>query len=393
MYWAMNEDRRRLYDEIVNLDLDCSDESNAAYFLGSLARHFLVRYPEANGIYTKMLYTHILINQLRGDKYRKRAAREDLWKAQGCDGFWHIAEGGIYRNRVRKSIYRALIDAEKITREKGVFIPSVIAVDINLDGEREFLLQGAELNAYVKIKGGSLFELDYLAKSWNYLDTMGRRRESYIEGDQIVDELPRAAFVDRLLHPDISLTDAVANNFPYSRTCAVERYNEVATDRVHQELTLQKAADFSGPFGSIEIRKKYILKKNLITVNYSLTNRGDRPERFNFAPEIDLSFADDAPESQRVGIVSNSVLSASDLSIFEHRGIEELVLEDLENEVSVSLVSTGPFDLWLIPIKTTCRIGALVGDHYQSTCCMPVRPVILAPGESWETRFSLRFGR
>jgi len=40
------------------------------------------------------MYTHILINQLRGDKYRKRTAREELWKAQGCDGFWHIGDGG-----------------------------------------------------------------------------------------------------------------------------------------------------------------------------------------------------------------------------------------------------------------------------------------------------------
>lgn len=393
MYWAMSEERRKAFNEIADLGGDSADQLLASCLSGSLPRHFLIRYPEANGIYTKMLYTHILINQLRGDKYRKRAAREDLWKAQGCDGFWHIADGGIYRNRIRKSTYRSLIDAEKITREKGVFIPSVIAVDINLDGEREFLLQGSELNAYVQNKGGSLFELDCLAKSWNYLDTMGRRRESYLEGDQILDELPRTAFADRLLHPEITLKDAVSNTFPYSRNCAAERYDEIATDRVHQEITLQKNAAFSGDFGGIEIRKKYALKKNLLQVYYTLSNRGDAPARFNFAPEIDLSLAGETLESQRVGVVSNSSLSESELAIAEYRGADELIIEDAENDLPISLSSTGPFDLWLIPIRTACRIGGELVNQYQSTCCMPIRPVILAPGECWETRFSLRFGR
>jgi len=392
MYWSMNEDRRKSFDGMSNLDAGFSTDDFIPLLAASLPRQFLVRYPEANGIYTKMLYTHILINQLRGDKYRKRAAREELWKAQGCDGFWHLGDGGLYRNRLRKAVYGALIEAEKITREKGVFIPSVIPVDINLDGEKEYLLQGTDLNGYVKLAGGSLFELDYIPKAWNYIDTMGRRRESYVEGDQLVDETSRGAFADRLLHPEITLKDAVAGNFPYSRSCAAERYEEIGTDRQHKELALKKAASNSGFFGGIEIEKRFALKKNEMAVHYVLTNRGSHPERFNFAPEIDLSLAGDEAERQQIGAVSSAGCSSSCLEIAEFRNIDSLIVDDIENGVPVFLSSAGPFDVWVVPIRTTCRIGGAIGEHYQSTCCMPVKPVILAPGESWETSFSLRFG-
>jgi alpha-amylase len=392
MYWAMDEEKRKLYDRISKVDADGAARAAAPYVAGSLPRQFLIRYPEANGIYTKMLYTHLLINQLRGDKYRKRSAREELWKAQGCDSFWHVNDGGLYRNRLRKAVYGALIEAEKITRERGVFIPSVIPVDINLDGDREFLIQGSDLNGYVRLRGGSLFEIDYLSRAWNYVDTMSRRKESYVDGDPILDESCRAVFSDRLLHPEVTLKDAAANRFADSRSCAKERYEELSLERAHLELTLRKAPDFTGPYGSIEIRKKYSMKKNQLTVFYTLANRGDRPERFNFAPEIDLSFAGEEPNFQRIGFCQEAA-AESELKVAEYRGLECLTIEDVRNGLPIFLSSAGQFDVWVFPVRTRCRIDGIVADHYQSTCCMPVKPVILAPGEEWETRFSLRFGR
>ncbi len=65
---------------------------------------------------------------------------------------------------------------------------------------------------------------------------IGPLRESYVDGDLVVVDYTRSAFVVRLLHPQIGLKDAVANNFPYSRNCAAERYEEIPIDRVHQEV-------------------------------------------------------------------------------------------------------------------------------------------------------------
>ncbi|GAB1481346.1 DUF1926 domain-containing protein [Treponema sp.] len=384
MYWSMDESRRKGFDELINLEHKGVLNGSSSYFSASFPRQFLLRYPEANGIYSKMIYTHILINQLRGDKYRKRAAREELWKAQGCEGFWHVEDGGIYQNKIRKSMYAALIEAEKITREKGVFIPSVIPIDIDLDREREFLFQGSELNCYISAAGGSIFELDHLPKTWNYLDTLSRRHESYVQGDCVVDNYRRSAFIDRLLAPERSLQDAIAGKFKDSRFCAHEQYEEVSLDRVHHELVLKKPASFKGAFGSIEIIKKYQLKKHTLTVSYVLSNRGTIPERFNFVPEIDLSLAGDDKAVQsiraiRAGLSETLVFAASEI-----KGLDELVVDDLKNSVPISLSSNNSFDLWLLPIRTRNRAEGIIKDHYQSTCLMPLFPIVLTPEESWK---------
>ena len=393
MYWAMDEERRKGFDALVDLERKGALEDASSYFTGAFPRQFLVRYPEANGIYAKMIYTHILINQLRGDKYRKRTAREELWKAQGCDGFWHVEDGGVYRNSLRKAVYGALIEAEKITREKGVFIPSVVSVDFDLDGEREYLFQGAELNCYVKAEGGSVFELDYLPKAWNYLDTLARRREPYADAGRVLDTHRRSAFVDRLLPPECSLTDMAGGRLSGGRNCAHETYEEIEVDRVHHTLVLRASVAGHGDFASIEIIKKYQLKKNVLTVSYALSNRGVLPKRFNFAPEIDLSFAGAEADAQRIRCVRSGVRTEEPLELSELRGLEELMIEDGKNGLTVSLTSPMPYDLWLLPISTRCRLDGVVGDQYQTTCFMPLRPVILAPDESWETSYTLKIGR
>ena len=304
-----------------------------------------------------------------------------------------MEDGGVYRNSLRKAVYRSLIEAEKITREKGVFIPSVVSVDFDLDGENEYLFQGADLNCYVKAEGGAVFELDYLPKAWNYLDTLARRREPYADTDRVVDSYRRSAFLDRLLPPECTLTDAAGGRFNGGRSFARERYEEIELDRVHHILALRAAPVAHGDYASIEIIKKYQLKKNVLTVSYALSNRGVLPKRFNFAPEIDLSFAGSSVEHQRLRYSRSGSTAEVPLALSELRGIEELWIEDGENDLSISLIGKTPFDLWLLPIATRCRLDGVVGDHYQSTCLMPVRPVILAPGESWETSYTLKIGR
>ena len=70
-------------------------------------------------MYAKMMYTNILVNQIKGDKYKKKAAKEELWKGQNSYAYWHGQHKGIYTNKLRKEIYRSLIEAERITRGPG----------------------------------------------------------------------------------------------------------------------------------------------------------------------------------------------------------------------------------------------------------------------------------
>lgn len=383
-YWSMDEKRQAAFDALSRRQR----KELAPFLAGGFPRQFLSRYLEANGIYSKMMYVHILINQLRGDKYRKRASREELWKAQGCDAFWHLGDGGIYQNWLRKTAYRSLIDAERITRERGVFIPSVLTLDFDLDGEREYLFQGSELNAYVHLQGGLLFELDSIAGAWNYLDTFTRRAEPYHEPGAQLDGYRRAAFVDHLLRPDPALPELGATSG--SRNCAFERYEDLKLDRVHHELSLRCPASSQGPYGGIEILKKYSVKKNELKVRYELVNQGSTPERFDFAPEINLSMNVDVEGSHPMTFLRSGAEEDRALFEGEGRGIDALRLRDAAGDSSVSLLSSSAFDVFIRVVRSDCAVGGRMDRIYQSTCIVPVRPVVLAPGESWETEFALR---
>jgi hypothetical protein len=271
-----------------------------AYFPGESARHFLITYPEANGIYSKMIFTHVLINQLRGDKSRKHTAREELWKSQGYDVFCHPGDGGIYRNTARKAVYKALLGAEKISRDNGRFIPSLMAFDFDLDGREEYLFQDRVINCYVKTEGASIFEFDYLPKTWNYLDTLARRRESYVKGPLVEDECQRTAFADRLAPLKFSLEDAREGRFAGTRFCGKEQYGLVDMDRLHGKARFRLPVNNDLPFGKIELEKEYRLKNDTLTVRYVLINRGIMQETFNFIPEIDFAFAGDGLAFQGV---------------------------------------------------------------------------------------------
>jgi hypothetical protein len=361
-----------------------------AYFPGNPERHFLITYPEANGIYSKMMFTHVLINQLRGDKSRKHTAREELWKSQGYDVFCHPGDGGIYRNATRKAVYRALLGAEKISRANGRFIPSLLAFDFDLDGREEYLFQDKDINCYVKTEGASVFEFDYLPKTWNYLDTLARRRESYIEGPLLEDGCPRTAFADRLAPPDFSLEDAREGRFQGTRFCGKEQYGLVDMDRLHEKARFRLPVNGELPFGKIELEKEYLLKKDTLSVRYVLINRGTMDESFKFIPAIDLAFAGEGLSFQGVFKLRAQGKTGAGDEEWELKDLEGIEFRDIKNEVTLCLSSGQPFDGWILPIRTRCRINGRIADQYQSTCLMPIQPVSLIPGGSWKTEFKLR---
>jgi hypothetical protein len=355
-----------------------------------VTRAFLVKYPEANGIYSKMMYTGAIINQLKGDKVRKRTAREELWKAQGWDVLCHLGDGGAYKSSLRNAAYRSLLDAEGITREKGSFVTSVLPLDIDFDGQKEYLFQNKNINFYVRPLGAAIFEFDYLPKTWNYLDTFARRQESYLPPISALDECPRGAFQDRLAPEGLSFGDAAARRFGLSRNCALERYECVncVSAKGMADFTLGTAEAL--PFGGITIEKKYRIRRDGLTVNYILSNRGAGTERFCFVPEMDFSFAGEGPASKRVFALIGEERRMLSGESGEFSRASALEFQDIKNEIILNLEADSPLDFWVFPIRTTCRIDGVIGDYYQSTCVIPAQRLTLKPGDSQKFQFSFR---
>jgi hypothetical protein len=334
-------------------------------------RRFLIDTCEAGGIYSKMIFTNVLINQLKGDKYRKQNAREELWKAQ--DSFLFTPGYGYLRNEVRKAAYSSLLRAECLSREKGKFISSLIQYDFDFNGKNEYLFQDAKINCYIQQQGAGIFELDYLPKEWNYLDCGSFN----LTGE---DSIRRTAFAD-ILFPSQIKADDLAKNFPKSaRLCFNELYEAISQDRKGKSCFKLSAAE-DAAFAGIEIEKSYMLKRDYLTVSYILKNTGKLKESFNLVTEIDFSFAGKGEEFVRLYA---AVGDGKDVSV-EHEAANTCSLKilDVKNEVQILLGCTKPFSLRIFPVCT--------GTFYQADRILPLFNITLEPAETWTTEFSLKF--
>jgi hypothetical protein len=360
------------------------------YFPGSPSaafspRRFLTRHAEANGIYSKMYFVHTLINQLRGDKSRKQAAREELWKAQRADIFSRGGDetltfgpgGDIACHETRHSVYRALLSSEKITKEKGNCPPPLLAFDFDLDGQPEYLLQDKNINCYIRTSGASLFELDYLPKAWNYLDTFSP------SGGR------RSAFMDRLFDAGLSpfALDGVSGESAV-RLCADEMY-DAAADKARGRAVFTLAPHKDRPFGGIEIEKSYQLEKNVLSVSYTLTNRGGAAA-FSFAPQIDFSFAG----PKHFSVCCSDPAAAEALAPSQENpaasGVRAFTITDTKNKAVLGLSSDAAFTLFFFNnIADRGTSGENSHEIYESTSFLPVFHLNLENGESWSTVFKL----
>jgi len=392
-----------------------SDQSPAAgepggngYVHCGFFRQLLTRYPESNLMYAKMQYTHVLVNQIRGDKYRKRAAREELWKGQCHIGYWHGRTGGIYRNGLRKAIYSSLIEAEKVTRERGIFSPSVITVDFDMDGLNEYLYQGQEINVYVHLEGGMVIELDYLPRPWNYADVMARRPAVYQSQESAnseADRYIRRAFIDHVLDPDDDI-ERFHRMEHWERAPFVEaRYQVVEYDREGHELELSAVGYVETSAGnrSLRLTKRYRFERSQLHVLYRLETADsdawdsgawdDEGVPLLFAPELNLSFSSPDAGDLRIHAEGRQGLEEiAPLSTRSVRAAEGVQLEDIVNRTHVTLAGSQAFDLWSLPIVTAAYADGAVVEEYQGSCLLPRFDVLVGPARPAEISLTLAFG-
>jgi hypothetical protein len=283
-----------------------------------------------------------------------------------------------------------MLNAERITREKKKFVPSLVQYDFDLDGEGEYLFQDTKINCYIQLAGAGVFELDYLPKNWNYLDAGPGWEYPEYHSAELPEHLSRAAgsgaqkrcaFADWLLPAGVKITELFSSLTggtaaprdtlapeQSARRCFAEKYGVVSLDRSKGRVCFNlPGAEPPVPFGNIEIEKCYSLKKDILTVNYALKNRGKESETFCFVPELSLSFAGSGEEFAR----------------FFLTGANGVKIQDIRNETQINFDSAKPFE---------CAFGPVyIGDHYQADSVMPLFTVSLMGGETWLNEFTLKF--
>ncbi len=415
MRWALSPERRAAFDDAQAAG---GTTGGAGQFLvGGHFRHFLNRYPEAWLLYAKMMNTHVLVNQVRGDKYKKKAAQNELWKGQSHHAYWFGGRGGIYDNPLRKAVYQSLIEAEKITRATEIFAPSIISVDYDMDNSIEYLYQGSELNAYIHTRGGALFELDFLPASWNYLDTMVDREQLNGDSSALPGGYPRKSFIDHFLGPQTDIAAFCAGPCDEAGDFVTGLYDLVELNRALPELLMRRAGAVvvDGAPRPAAIEKRFVFRPRSIDVYYRVSNAGAFDLNARFGVEINLSLAARSPDCGRLFLLDEDRKKEIGSEEADIEGVQSLLLRDVRNEVSVTLSSARAFRCWSMPLETpgTVREGcapqsegcapqsegdtpqsngtAKAAPVFQSHCFVPLWDLTLKPGEVWENHMSVGF--
>ncbi len=302
-------------------------------------KHFLVKSANIMNLYAKMMYVHVLVNQLRGDKARKKNAREELWRAQNSE-VYRIREGQApsCSRSLRSLTYKSLLIAEKATRLRGVFSPSVITFDFDMDGIKEYLCQLESLNMYVHAAGGKIFEFDVFNVNRNYCDL----------------SLPGSGlFIDHFISPDdiaqVRKGKITACNTVFSETL----YQDVAVDPSRHEILLKVSGRY-GPFQQpITLRKQYSFRNEGIQVQYILKN--DSPLNLSgiFMIELDLAVAETRHNKHLMTVYAHDNRKESVIENGHFDDVSWMQLDDPETGVKFTLDANENPSISVFPVLCT----------------------------------------
>lgn len=245
---------------------------------GVFRRH-LSHLPDSRLLYAKMVHANLLVSQVRGDRERRRAARDELWRGQCGHAYWSRPNGGIHVRRTRDAVYQSLLQAEIQARDQTSFLPSIMRTDYDMDGHPELLYHGRQYNAYVHTAGGMLFELDYLPGSVNYMNTFTRTAGPT---PGAVDPYLKRGFLDHFLASAPTVAD-YAGGFPSSPGPVDERYvvQSVDDDRLtllRRGASIPAASTRGGGAGSsipATLHKTYRFRARSMEVRYDLAADSD----------------------------------------------------------------------------------------------------------------------
>lgn len=189
MTWALPTDRQHQWQQAIGQFEGHPEWWRMQGFVRTGQwRNFLVKYPESNEMYTRMLQVSRRLEACEASGVTSPSldeARRELFRGQCNCPYWHGAFGGLYLPHLRNAIYSRLIAADTILDQlenpDGRWC-EIAADDFNADGRKEVRLANEQMVAYFSpARGGHLYELDLRLIGHNLLSTLNRRPEPYHE--------------------------------------------------------------------------------------------------------------------------------------------------------------------------------------------------------------------
>jgi 4-alpha-glucanotransferase len=334
-----------------------------AYFASDSVRESIIASPGVAGLYAKMQYVNSLVNQLRGDKARKKSAREEIWKAQDSELFKAGHEARIHPQRMRAAAYKSLLEAERVTREKSGFLPSIAVTDFDFDGYDEYLYQGNEFNAYMHREGAVLTEFDVIPMAMNLLNfpEIGSHRACVFRDGLSGQERDRVIVIEGL----------------YSLEEKNRNHNEI-------KFAFEGMVILGAKPQAVRIEKRFLFKKNACQVEIALTNIGTSPVSGRYHSISQLSTLYKESSACRLSAkISEGETKIADKPTSRIDGAQAVLARDEKEKDVFALVLSESAHLaieLLTDANESTRSGALMDFSW---------PVKLEPTERFETTIQL----
>ncbi len=245
---------------------------------------------------------------------------------------------------MRAAAYSALIEAEKITRQRGSFSSGIISADIDFNGAKEIMYQGADLNAYVQLRGACLAELDSFKTRTNYVNAMDLGGQG-----------PR-----RLCFRDHLSEKGSFGAPPEDRGgFANARYSLVDAERPASVASLYREgeAEIAGRKRQLSIKKTYYFRKGGLSVEYEISNRDASPLSLRLGVDFNLAAGFSAELVALTGIRAREEIRLETARKSLEPDLNGLRLANLSKDEKIELRSDLPFHLMHAPILSNGNDG------------------------------------
>ena len=296
---------------------------------------FMDTYHSCHSLYNRIMYTSMLVNQFKGDKMRKKAAREKLWEAQNGSGIICTDEGAFANSKYRHQAYKYLLEAEKILRETGNFKESITCFDYNNDGLCEYVCRMQNFFANISLISGSVQELEFIKNTGNYADNPPR----HLEYDGVEDDYTRGIFVDHFFTPD-QFKNYIENRPAGDGVFSRIQYSEVKYSQTHHEIQLEARAIWKPTNQAVRLLKKYIINSTGMYVQYIIKNESNKKLSAIFTVESNFANTNFDPENiiyNNIELVDNN----EKVEINGQNGTASLIkAKKLKNVTAVRITDT-----------------------------------------------------
>ncbi len=402
MEWALPvEARKRIETGLERVEGDERFEGLKPFIRGGFWRNFLVKYPESDSMYRRMLMVSKAVERARVNEHYHEAARE-LYMAQCNCGWWHGVFGGLYLNFLRRAVYQHLIRAERLISKSSLAID---VADVDGDGFKEVVMENDSLKLFCSLRhGGSIYECDYFPKSFNFFDTFTRREESYhrkidvsedsdgghasihdaikSKDEHILDYLVydwyrRVSFVDHFMRLDQTRDDFAAVRYDELGDFVIEPYSLLKeTERNGRTVLLMRYGTIRKDDGEapVKIGKRYSIppKGASVITGYEVDVAGNLDEDVYFGVEMNFGLQSGHADDSYIRIPGRDIAERHLASCGDEGDVSDVLFTVGWMPLKVKLSFSTPARLWWFPIETVSLSEGGVERNYQNTCVVPL---------------------